>query len=178
MLSVWYILLCYAFEEEIPDHPSDISPTSDWVCVVCHGNCKCSKCTKIHRNKEGQNPPPPLFDEASTSISGGDTWIGMRPKRLLEYHKSSGAVQARHAIGAEGHKGISVLIFDTSAEGYAKAQLLSKKYECQGIGRANWSHNPSLFHHSGSRQLYGYLSTFEDLEDFNQDLPGMYNDLA
>ena len=100
-------------------------------------------------------------------------WLGMGTEELLEYHKSSGAVQARHAFGPEGHKGISVLIFDTSVEGYEKAQLLSKKYEGQGIGRDNWNHHPSLFHHNGSRQLYGYLATEQDLEDFNQDLRGI-----
>ncbi|GJV00422.1 protein suppressor of gene silencing 3 [Tanacetum coccineum] len=119
---------------------------------------------------------PPMVIVRNTQFEQDENgkWIGMGPEKLLEYHKSSGAVQARHAFGPEGHKGISVLIFDTSAEGYAKAQLLSKKYECQSIGRANWDHNPSLFHHSDSRQLYGYLATVEDLEDFNQDLPGKW----
>nr|GFA34672.1 hypothetical protein [Tanacetum cinerariifolium] len=44
---------------------------------------------------------PPMVIVRNTQFEQDENgkWIGMRPKRLLEYHKSSGAVQARHAFG-------------------------------------------------------------------------------
>lgn len=83
-------------------------------------------------------------------------------------------MRARSSFGPEGHRGMSVLIFDTSAVGYLEAERLSKEFEHEGLGRDAWDHYPNVFHLEGNkRQLYGFMATKEDLEIFNQYSHGM-----
>ena len=98
----------------------------------------------------------------------------MGTQELLEYFESYEAVKARNSFGPEGHMGMSVLIFDTSAVGFLEAERLSKHFELQGVDRDAWTRHPSLFHPDGKRQLYGFMATEQDLDIFNQHSPGMY----
>ncbi|MFS7929276.1 putative XS domain-containing protein [Helianthus anomalus] len=85
---------------------------------------------------------------------------------------SYGAVRGRHCYGPEGHMGISVLIFESSAVGYMKAERLKKHFEDEGTDRTAWDLNPVLLDADGKRKLYGYMATKEDMNIFNKHSKG------
>lgn len=99
----------------------------------------------------------------------------MGPQELLDYFDSYEAVKARNSFGPEGHRGMSVLVFDTSAVGYLEAERLSNHFKRQGLGKDAWNLHPNLFHSDGKRQLYGFMATEQDLDLFNQHSPGMHS---
>ncbi|KAL7591848.1 protein SUPPRESSOR OF GENE SILENCING 3 [Lactuca sativa] len=114
---------------------------------------------------------PPMVIVMNTQLQQDENekWIGIGTQELLSYFDSYEAVRARSSFGPEGHRGMSVLIFDTSAVGYLEAERLSKEFEHEGLGRDAWDHYPNVFHLEGNkRQLYGFMATKEDLEIFNQ----------
>lgn len=100
-------------------------------------------------------------------------WLGMGNQELLNYFSAYDAVKARHAYGPQGHRGLSVLIFEASAIGYLEAERLHKHFAEQGTDRDAWfSHHRRLFLPGGLRQLYGYMAIKEDLDFFNRHCQG------
>ncbi|EOX92792.1 XS domain-containing protein / XS zinc finger domain-containing protein-related isoform 2 [Theobroma cacao] len=103
-----------------------------------------------------------------------DKWIGMGNQELLDYFSSYAAVKARHSYGPHGHRGMSVLIFESTARGYLEAERLHKHFAEQGTDREAWERRRVLFHPGGKRQLYGYMAIKEDLDSFNQHCQGKF----
>lgn len=96
----------------------------------------------------------------------------MGNQELLEYFHTYAAVKARHSYGPKGHRGMSVLIFESNAMGYVEAERLHKHFADQGTDRDAWEHRRVLFLAGGKRQLYGYLARKEDMEIFNHHSQG------
>ncbi|KAF2293749.1 hypothetical protein GH714_004468 [Hevea brasiliensis] len=94
-------------------------------------------------------------------------YIGMGNRELLDHFKTYTAVKARHSYGPQGHRGISVLIFDDTVAGYLEAVRLHKHFKEQGRDRDAWDSNRFPFCSGGKRQLYGYMALKEDLHIFN-----------
>lgn len=94
------------------------------------------------------------------------------PELLLDYFSSYGADKASHSYGPQGHRGMSMLIFESSAIGYMKAKRLHKLFKEQGTDREAWDHRRVLFNAGGMRQLYGFMAEKEDLDFFNQHAQG------
>lgn len=101
-------------------------------------------------------------------------WIGMGNQELLDYFSSYSAVRARHSYGPKGHRGMSLLIFEASAVGYAEAERLSKHFEDQGTDREAWDRRRVIFYPGGQRQLYGFMAEKGDLDIFNQHSQGTH----
>ncbi|KAG6532292.1 hypothetical protein ZIOFF_006132 [Zingiber officinale] len=100
-------------------------------------------------------------------------WLGMGNQELLDYFSTYAAVKARHSYGPNGHRGMSVLVFEASAMGYLEAERLHKHFAEQGTSRGAWEHpRRNLFSAGGKRQLYGYLARKEDLDTFNYHCQG------
>lgn len=82
-------------------------------------------------------------------------------------------MKARHSYGPQGHRGMSVLIFEASAGGYFEAERLHKHFIDNATNRDAWfSNHRTLFLPGGNRQLYGYMATKDDLEVFNRHSQG------
>lgn len=97
----------------------------------------------------------------------------MGNQELLDYFKGYAAARAKHSYGPRGHRGISVLIFDSSAVGYVEAERLHRHFIGQGTGRAAWESNRRvLFYPGGKRQLYGFLAKKDDIDEFNKHCQG------
>ncbi|KAJ0801389.1 putative protein SUPPRESSOR OF GENE SILENCING 3 [Helianthus annuus] len=94
---------------------------------------------------------------------GDYKWLGMGNQELFDYFRSYEAVRARHSYGPKGHRGMSVLIFESSAVGYTEAEHLSKHFEDEGTDRDAWDRRPVLFYPGGKRKLYGYMATKRDM---------------
>ncbi|KHG20144.1 Protein SUPPRESSOR OF GENE SILENCING 3 [Gossypium arboreum] len=101
-----------------------------------------------------------------------DKWIGMGNQELLDYFSSYAAVKARHSYGPQGHRGMSVLIFESTARGYLEAERLHKHFAEQGTHREALGRRRGLFYPGGKRELYGYIAMKEDLDSFNQHSQG------
>ncbi|XP_071729520.1 protein SUPPRESSOR OF GENE SILENCING 3-like [Rutidosis leptorrhynchoides] len=117
---------------------------------------------------------PPMVIVMNTQLEKDENgkWLGMGTQELLEYFESYEPVKARNSFGPEGHSGMSVLIFDTSAIGYLEAERLSKHFERQVVDRDAWNKHPNLYNPNDKRQLYGFMATEQDLNNFNQHSPG------
>jgi hypothetical protein len=106
-------------------------------------------------------------------LMSGFQWLGMGNQELLDYFSSYAALKARHSYGPQGHRGMSVLIFEGSASGYLEAERLHKHFAEQGTDKDAWGRrNRVLFHQGGKRQLYGFMAMKEDLDVFNQHSQG------
>ncbi|XP_057970103.1 protein SUPPRESSOR OF GENE SILENCING 3 [Malania oleifera] len=117
---------------------------------------------------------PPMVIVMNTKLEqdDNDKWLGMGNQELLEYFSSYAAVKARHSYGPQGHRGMSVLIFEASAMGYLEAERLHKHFEEQGTDRDAWDRRRVPFYPGGKRQLYGYMALKEDMDSFNQHSHG------
>ncbi|XP_048327694.1 protein SUPPRESSOR OF GENE SILENCING 3 isoform X1 [Ziziphus jujuba] len=113
-------------------------------------------------------PPMVIIMNTRLEQDENEKWIGMGNQELLDYFSSYEAAKARHSYGPQGHRGMSVLIFEASAGGYLEAERLHKHFAEQGTDRNAWDRRRSMFHPGGERQLYGYLALKEDLDIFNQ----------
>lgn len=101
-------------------------------------------------------------------------WLGMGNQELLDYFSSYAAVKARHSYGPNGHRGMSVLVFEATAVGYLEAERLHKHFAEQCTDRDAWERpRRNLFSAGGKRQLYGYLASKEDMDVFNHHCQGM-----
>lgn len=118
---------------------------------------------------------PPMVIVMNTKLEQdeNDKWIGMGNQELLEYFDGYAAKKARHSYGPSGHRGMSVLVFESSAMGYMEAERLHKHFLEQGTSREAWERNNRvLFYQGGKRQLYGYLARKNDMDIFNQHSQG------
>lgn len=52
---------------------------------------------------------------------------------LLEHFNEYPAIRAHHSYGPQGHLGMSVLIFESSATGYFEAECLHKDLAEKGL---------------------------------------------
>lgn len=96
----------------------------------------------------------------------------MGNQELLDYFGDYAASKARHAYGPAGHRGMSVLIFESSAVGYMEAERLHKHFVVQRSDRNAWQNHRPRFVPGGKRQLYGYLANKDDMETFNKHCQG------
>ncbi|RDX73391.1 Protein SUPPRESSOR OF protein SILENCING 3, partial [Mucuna pruriens] len=117
-------------------------------------------------------PPMVIIQNTKLEQDENDKWIGMGNQELLDYFSAYDATKARHSYGPQGHRGMSVLIFEGSASGYLEAERLHKHFAEQGTDRDAWFHRRVLFLPGGKRQLHGYLATKEDLDFFNRHCQG------
>ncbi|KAL3729140.1 hypothetical protein ACJRO7_033695 [Eucalyptus globulus] len=113
---------------------------------------------------------PPMVVVMNTILKKGenDKWIGMGNQELLDYFSSYQAVKARHAYGPQGHRGMGILIFESSPRGFFEAVGLHNHFIGQGTGRNAWDRGGALFLPGGKRQLYGYMAEKQDLDIFNR----------
>jgi hypothetical protein len=124
------------------------------------------------KDKEIVWPPMVVIMNTRLEKDEDDKWKGMGSPELIAYFSSYDAKKAKHSYGPQGHRGMSILIFEATAVGYMEAERLSKHFEDQGTNRDAWNRKPALFASGGQRQLYGYMAEKEDLEIFNRHCPG------
>ncbi|KAF7145759.1 hypothetical protein RHSIM_Rhsim04G0129300 [Rhododendron simsii] len=67
-------------------------------------------------------PPMVVIMNTRLEQDENDKWLGMGNQELLDSFSSYSAVKARHAYGPQGHRGMSVLIFENSAMGFLEAE--------------------------------------------------------
>ena len=98
----------------------------------------------------------------------------MGTQELRNYFSSYAAVKkGKHSYGPDGHRGMSLLIFDESAIGYVEAERLHRKFVDQKIDRAAWDRFSHVSDQSrGLRQLYGYMAMKDDIVEFNRHYQG------
>ncbi|CAA2934351.1 SUPPRESSOR OF GENE SILENCING 3 [Olea europaea subsp. europaea] len=123
-------------------------------------------------DKEIVWPPMMIIMNTRLEKDDKDQWVGMGNQELLDYFSPYAAVKARHSYGPQGHRGISILIFEASAVGYAEAERLSKHFEDNGRDKKGWEQNRVPFYAGGQRQLYGYMAEMRDLDNFNYHCHG------
>ncbi|KAF8087573.1 hypothetical protein N665_0578s0026 [Sinapis alba] len=116
-------------------------------------------------------PPMVIIMNTRLDKDDNDKWLGMGNPELLEYFNEYPAIRARHSYGPQGHRGMSVLIFESSATGYFEADRLHRDLAQKGLDRNAWDRRRSWFS-GGVRQLYGFLATKHDLDAFNQHCQG------
>ncbi|CAI9108839.1 OLC1v1008537C1 [Oldenlandia corymbosa var. corymbosa] len=117
-------------------------------------------------------PPMVVIMNTRLDKDENDKWIGMGNQELLDYFSSFAALKARHSYGPQGHRGISLLIFESSAVGYLEAERLCKHFEDESRDRDAWERNRAPFYPGGKRQLYGYMAEKRDIDSFNQHCQG------
>ncbi|XVF68109.1 hypothetical protein PTKIN_Ptkin10aG0176700 [Pterospermum kingtungense] len=117
-------------------------------------------------------PPMVVIMNTRYEQDENSKWTGMGNQELLNYFGSYAAVKARHSYGPQGHRGMSVLIFESSAAGYLEAARLHKHFKEQGRDRDAWDSSRVPFCPGGKRQLYGYIAVKEDLDIFNRHSQG------
>ncbi|KAL3818771.1 hypothetical protein ACJIZ3_004676 [Penstemon smallii] len=123
-------------------------------------------------DKEIVWPPTVMILNTQYDRDENDKWIGMGNQELLDYFSSYSAVKARHSYGPQGHRGMSLLIFEATAVGYTEAERLSKHFEDTGRDRYAWGRNRVPMRSGGKRQLYGFMAEKQDLDSFNQHSQG------
>ncbi|CAE6116897.1 unnamed protein product [Arabidopsis arenosa] len=116
-------------------------------------------------------PPMVIIMNTRLDKDDNDKWLGMGNQELLEYFDKYEALRARHSYGPQGHRGMSVLMFESSATGYLEAERLQRELAETGLDRNAWVRRRGMFS-GGVRQLYGFLATKEDLDIFNQHSQG------
>lgn len=100
----------------------------------------------------------------------------MGNQELLDYFKEDYAVtKARHAYGPSGHRGMGLLLFESSAVGYIEAERLHRHFVAQGTDRNAWNLRKDRFVPGGKRQLHGFLAGKEDMEVFNKHCQGTFS---
>ncbi|ERM99743.1 hypothetical protein AMTRI_Chr11g158560 [Amborella trichopoda] len=117
-------------------------------------------------------PPMVIIQNTQLDRDENDTWLGMGNAELVEYFKAYMPSKAKHSYGPQGHRGLSVLIFDPSAIGYLDAERLHKHFMEEGRDRDGWDRRRVLYYPGGKRVLYGYLATNEDMDLFNRHCHG------
>ncbi|KAL6960952.1 Protein SUPPRESSOR [Sarracenia purpurea var. burkii] len=100
-------------------------------------------------------PPMVIIMNTRLEKDENDKWTGMGNQELLDYFSSYDAAKAKHSYGPQGHRGMSVLIFESSAVGFSEAERLHNHFQEQGTDREAWDNRRVLFYPGGKRQLYG-----------------------
>ncbi|XVF27171.1 hypothetical protein REPUB_Repub14bG0083600 [Reevesia pubescens] len=127
---------------------------------------------KDARDHEIVWPPMVVIMNTMSSNFKDGKCVGMGSQELLEHFSSYPALKARH-YGPQGHRGLSVLIFESSALGYLEAVRLHKNFMEQGLDRFAWNNScRDVVLPGGERQLYGFMAVKEDLNIFNQHCQG------
>ncbi|KAK8584932.1 hypothetical protein V6N13_138875 [Hibiscus sabdariffa] len=124
------------------------------------------------RDHEVVWPPMVVIMNTMTSSLQDGKFVGMGNQELLEHFSSYPALKAQHSYGPQGHRGLSVLIFEKSAVGYLEAERLHKNFLEQRLGRSAWNSCTDEVLAGGERQLYGFMALKEDLDVFNQHCQG------
>ncbi|GMI82186.1 SUPPRESSOR OF GENE SILENCING 3 [Hibiscus trionum] len=124
------------------------------------------------RDHEMVWPPMVVIMNTMTSTIQDGKFVGMGNQELLEHFSSYPALKAQHSYGPQGHRGLSVLIFEKSAVGYLEAERLHKNFLEQRLGRSAWNSCTNEVLPGGERQLYGFMALKEDLDVFNQHCQG------
>ncbi|KAB1228199.1 hypothetical protein CJ030_MR5G008796 [Morella rubra] len=120
-------------------------------------------------------PPMVVIMNTQLERDENEKWVGMGNQELLDYFWNYAATKARHSYGPQGHRGMSILIFEASARGYLEAERLHKHFaskERTETDRDGWERRRVLFYQGGKRQLYGYMAVKEDVDKFNQHSQG------
>lgn len=98
----------------------------------------------------------------------------MGDAKTLEMFSLSRAMGSKSSYGPQGHRGMNILIFDASAVGFMKAELLSKRFERSGIGHDDWCHSDRvLISSDGKRRVHGYMAKKSDIDIFNKYFIGL-----
>lgn len=127
---------------------------------------------EVTNNQEIVWPPMVIIQNTLLEQDDKEMWLGMGNKELLEYFKGYKAMKAKHAYGPKGHRGMSVLIFESSAMGYLEAERLHKHFVKEGRGKDDWDRCHVQFQPGGKRVLYGHIATKEYIEIFNKHSKG------
>ncbi|OIW00442.1 hypothetical protein TanjilG_05793 [Lupinus angustifolius] len=135
-----------------------------------YGKWKGLKCGE--KDHEIVWPPMVVIQNTQLEQVENEKWIGMGNQELLEYFSTYAATKARHAYSPQGHRGMSLLIFEKSPTGYIEAERLHKHFVDEGTGRDAWLGRRKLFLPGGQRQLYGYMALKEDMNLFNRHSQG------
>ncbi|XVF25314.1 hypothetical protein REPUB_Repub13aG0202700 [Reevesia pubescens] len=117
-------------------------------------------------------PPMVVIMNTMANIFRDGKCVGMGSQELLQHFSSYPALKAQHSYGPEGHRGLSVLIFESSAFGYLEAEHLHKSFIEQGLDRFAWNSCSDVVLPGGERQLYGFMAVKGDLDIFNQHCQG------
>ncbi|KAG5604498.1 hypothetical protein H5410_025990 [Solanum commersonii] len=126
-----------------------------------------------YEDKEILWPPMVIIMNTALAKDDNEKRIGMGNQELREYFSSCTLINSvRHSYGPQGHRGISVLIFEATAMGYIQAQVLCEQFSVKGRDKDAWERNPVRFYPGGIRKLYGYMAEEKDMENFNQHSHG------
>ncbi|KAF7842685.1 protein SUPPRESSOR OF GENE SILENCING 3-like [Senna tora] len=117
-------------------------------------------------------PPMVVIMNTRYEQDENSKWSGMGNQELLDCFSEYAASKARHSYCPQGHRGMSVLIFEASTAGYLEAVRLHKHFKEQGRDREAWNKCQNPFVQGGKRQLYGYLASMEDMNIFNRHCGG------
>ncbi|MED6157435.1 hypothetical protein PIB30_023006 [Stylosanthes scabra] len=112
-------------------------------------------------------PPMVVIMNTRHEQDENNKWYGMGNQELLDCFSDYAAQRARHSYGPQGHRGMSMLIFETSPAGYLEAVRLHKHFKEQGRDKEAWNRCKNRIVPGGKRQLYGYLASREDMDTFN-----------
>uniref|UniRef100_A0A0D9XSR4 XS domain-containing protein n=1 Tax=Leersia perrieri TaxID=77586 RepID=A0A0D9XSR4_9ORYZ len=109
-------------------------------------------------------------DEDDKDINVVSSWkfIVERHGKLIDYFSEYAASKARHAYGPNGHRGMSVLIFDGSDVGYVEAERLHRHFIDQRTDRDSWQNHRVRFLPGGKRQLYGKARLKYEMRSYNE----------
>ncbi|XP_076898315.1 protein SUPPRESSOR OF GENE SILENCING 3-like [Bidens hawaiensis] len=157
--------LAALLEEELRRKGATVNPAGE-----SYGQWK--GLSEVVKDREIVWPPMVIIRNTQLEQDENEKWLGMGNQELLDYFGSYEALRARHAYGPRGHRGVSVLIFESSAVGYTEAERLSKHFEDEGTDRDAFERRPNLFYPGGKRKLYGYMATKQDMDFFNQHSQG------
>ncbi|KAF9684144.1 hypothetical protein SADUNF_Sadunf04G0087200 [Salix dunnii] len=140
--------------------------------LITHAKTKGAQRIKLHREL-AELLDEELSKRGSSVVPAGEVfgkWKGLKDEE--KDHDIVWPPMARHSYGPQSHRGMSVLIFESSARGHLEAERLHKHLAEQGTDRNAWDCRQVLFYHGDERQLYGYMALKEDLDLFNQHSHG------
>ncbi|KAF7842688.1 protein SUPPRESSOR OF GENE SILENCING 3-like [Senna tora] len=129
----------------------------------------------LHKQLDDFNivwPPMVLIMNTRYEQDDKKQWIGMGNQELLDCFSSYSALKAQQSYGAEGHQGMSVLIFESSPLGYFNAVRLHDCFIVHKRDREAWNHYRTPVVEDGKRVLFGFLASEKDIHFFNRHSTG------